>query len=181
MLRKLSETGEFSTLKNSVIKDRIVLGISDTNTRERLLRISDLTLEKAIDVVRSTDATEIQLRDMANDPAVHGKKKKKTPFRKTRSANEDSPSSSKIFNCRNCGTRHSVTECPAYGKTCQNCKKQHHFQSMCWSQKEVHGIRAKEEEEEIYCEPPLFVGAVTKKVQIQNDECYVTQATKSGH
>ena len=75
MLRKLSEICEFSTLKNSVIKDRVVLGISDTKTRERLLRISDLTLEKAIDVVRSTDATEIQLGDMANDPAVHGKKK----------------------------------------------------------------------------------------------------------
>ena len=70
--RKLSETCEFSTLKNSVIKDRIILGISDTETRERLLRISDLTLEKAIDVVRSADATEIQLRDMANDPAVRG-------------------------------------------------------------------------------------------------------------
>ena len=78
MLRELSETSEFSTLKNSVIKDRIVLGISDTKTRERLLRISDLTLGKAIDVVRSADATEIQLRDMANDPAVQGKKKKNT-------------------------------------------------------------------------------------------------------
>ena len=179
MLRKLSETCEFSTLKNSVIKDRIVLGISDTKTGERLLRISDPTLEKAIDVVRSADATEIQLRDMANDSAVHGNKK--TPFRKTPSANEDSPSSSKIFNCRNCGTRHSVRECPAYGKTCHNCKKQHHFQSMCWSRKKVHGIRAKEEEEENDCEPPLLVGEVTTKVQIQNDECYVTHVTKSGH
>ena len=184
MLRKLSETCEFSTLKNSVIKDRIVLGISDTKTRERLLRILDLTLEKAIDVIRSADATEIQLRDMANDPTVHGivvAKKKKTPFRKTPSANDDSPSSSKIFNCRNCGTRHGVRECPAYGKTCHNCKKQRHFQSMCWSRKKVHGIRAEEEEEESDCEPPLFVGAVTTNVQIQNDECYVTHATKSGH
>ena len=31
------------------------------------------------------------------------------------------------------------------------------------------------------CEPPLFVGAVTIEVQIQNDECYVTHAAKSGH
>ena len=51
MLRKLSESCEFSTLKNSLIKDRIVLGISDTKTRERLLRVSYLTLEKAVDVV----------------------------------------------------------------------------------------------------------------------------------
>lgn len=45
----MSETCEFSTLKNSIIKDRIGLGISDAKTRERLLRISDLTLEKAIE------------------------------------------------------------------------------------------------------------------------------------
>ena len=72
MLRKLSETCEFSTLKNSLIKDRIVLGISDTKARERLFRISDLTLKEALDVVRSAKATEIQLGDMENDPAVRG-------------------------------------------------------------------------------------------------------------
>ena len=48
---------------------------------------------------RSAEVTEIQLRDMANDPAVHGigVAKKKPPFRKTPSANEDRPSSSKIM------------------------------------------------------------------------------------
>ena len=51
-LRKMSGTCEFSTLKNSVIKDRIVLGISDAKTRERLLRISDLTLKKADIIIR---------------------------------------------------------------------------------------------------------------------------------
>ena len=99
VLRKLSESCELSTLKNSLIKDRIVLGISDTNTRERLLRISDLTLEKAIDMVRSAEATAIQLRHKENDLAVLGigVAKKKPPYRKTSSANEDRSSSSKIF------------------------------------------------------------------------------------
>ena len=174
VLRKLSETCGFSTLKNSLIKDRIVLGICDTKTTERLL-ISDLTLEKAIDKVRSAEATEIQQRDMANDPAVHGigVAKKKPPFRKEPPANEYRPSSSKIFNYRNRGTRHGVRECPTYGKTCHNCKKQHYFQSICWSQKNVHGLMA-DKEEENDCQPPLFVGAVITEVQIQNDECYVT-------
>ena len=53
----MNETCEFSTLKNSLIKDRIVPGINDAKTIERLLKISDLTLEKAIDVVRSAEAT----------------------------------------------------------------------------------------------------------------------------
>ena len=45
----LSEAFELGTWKNSLIKDRIVRGISDTKTTERLLRISDLTLEKAVE------------------------------------------------------------------------------------------------------------------------------------
>ena len=146
-----------------------------------MLRISDLTLEKAIDMVRSAEATEIQLRDMANDSALRGigVAKKKPPFRKTPSANEERPSSSKIFNSRNCGTRYNVRKCPAYCKTFYNCKKQHHFQSSCWSQRKVHGLMA-DKEEENNCEPPLFVEAVTTEVQIPNDERYVTLSVQ-GH
>ena len=113
---------------------------------------------------------------MASDSSVHGIgiEKKNLPFRGTPSANEDRLSSSKIFKCRNCGIRHGVRECPAYGKTCHNRKKQHHFKSMCPSVKNVHGLMAEDEQEEYDCESPLFVGSVTLEVQIQNDECYVT-------
>ena len=55
---------EFGTMKNSLIKDRIVLGINNTKTRERLLRVPDLTLEKALDVVRSAEATEMQMKEL---------------------------------------------------------------------------------------------------------------------
>ncbi|PFX21908.1 Transposon Ty3-I Gag-Pol polyprotein [Stylophora pistillata] len=53
ILKKLCETCEFGTLKNSLIKDRIVLGVNNTKTRERLLQVKDLTLEKAVDVKRN--------------------------------------------------------------------------------------------------------------------------------
>lgn len=46
ILRKLCETCEFGTMKNSLIKDRIVLGVNNTKTRERLLRVPDLTLKR---------------------------------------------------------------------------------------------------------------------------------------
>ena len=92
-----------------------MLGISDAKARERLLRIVDLTLEKATDLVQSAEATERPLRDMASDLSVHGIgiEKRKTPLRRTPSANEDRSSSSKIFNCRNCEIeiRHGVREC----------------------------------------------------------------------
>ena len=84
VLRRLSETCEFETLKNSLIKDRIVLGVNNTKVRERLLRVQDLTLEKALDVVRSAEATERQLKELDNDQSVHGigKGKEQTIFQK---------------------------------------------------------------------------------------------------
>lgn len=37
--------------------------------------------------------------------------------------------------CRNCGGIHDPKKCPAYGKTCNNCKKRNHFASVCMSVK----------------------------------------------
>ena len=45
---------EFGDLKDSLIKDRIVCGISNEGCRARLLRETDLTLNKLLDISRST-------------------------------------------------------------------------------------------------------------------------------
>ena len=182
ILRKLCETCEFGTLKNSLIKDRIVLGVNNTKTRERLLRVPDLTLEKALDVVRSAEATEIQMKELDSDSSVHGigKDKNKSTRKKTSSDDEEKRPSSKTFNCWNRGTRHGSRECPAYGKTCNNCQKQNHFQSVCRSRKKVHRLGVEQQEEEHDLDSTLFVGAVTTEVQIQNEECFVMLPVK-GH
>ena len=101
--RKLGETCEFGTLRNSLIKDRIVLGVSNCKTRERLLRVQELTLEKALDVVRSAEMTEKQLQELESDPSVHGigKEKSKSVLKKQLSDKEEKPPSNATFNCRN--------------------------------------------------------------------------------
>ena len=110
-----------------------MLGVNNCKTRERLLRVQELTL----DVVRSAEMTEKQLQELESDSSVHGisKEKSKSVLKKHLSDKEEKPPPNKIFNCRNCGTRHGASECPAYGKTCHNCQRQHHFQSMCRSPK----------------------------------------------
>ena len=175
ILRKLCETCEAGTLKNSLIKDRIVLGVSNTKTREILFRVPDLTLEKALDVVQSAEATEMQIKELDSDLSVHGIRKveNKSTSKKTSSDNEEKRPPSKKFNCWNCGTRHGARECPAYGKTCNYCQKRNHCQSVCRSRKNVHGLGVEQEEEEQDLDSTLFVGAVTTGVQIQNEECYV--------
>lgn len=161
--------------------DRIVLGVNNTKTRERLLRVTDLTLEKAVDVVRSTKATEIQMKKLDCGSSVHrtGKEKNKFADKKTPSDNDEKRPSSKKFNCWNCGTKRGLRECPTYGKTCNYCQKRNHFQSVCRSQKTVHGLDVDQQEEQ-NLNSTLFVGAVTTDVKIYNEERYVKLPVK-GH
>ena len=46
-LRRRAEYCDFGAIKDSLIRDQIVVGINDPKLRERLLRETDLTLEKA--------------------------------------------------------------------------------------------------------------------------------------
>ena len=80
-------TCEFGTLRNSLIKDRIVLGVSNCKTRERLLRVQELTFEKAFDMVRLAEMTEKQLQELESDSLVHGigKEKSKSVLKKQHS------------------------------------------------------------------------------------------------
>ena len=43
-LKKLSSDCEFGELKNSLIKDIVVIGVTDNSMRERILREPNLTL-----------------------------------------------------------------------------------------------------------------------------------------
>ena len=49
-LRIKAEYCDFGAMKDSLIRDQIVVGIIDPKLRERLPRETDLTLEKAIQI-----------------------------------------------------------------------------------------------------------------------------------
>ena len=54
-LQELMTTCNFSTLEEEMMRDRIVIGIRDNRTHERLLREPDLKLERAIDTCRTNE------------------------------------------------------------------------------------------------------------------------------
>ena len=57
VLKTMSDTCEFGELRESLIRDRVVFGIQDNSVRERLLRDHELTLQTAIEKVRSAELT----------------------------------------------------------------------------------------------------------------------------
>ena len=61
-LHLLAKTCTFSTLEDSLIRDRIVCGIKDQMVRKRLLQTADLKLKSCIDMCRASEATVLRLR-----------------------------------------------------------------------------------------------------------------------
>ena len=54
------------------MRDSLVLGIRDDRVRERLLRLNDLSLQQAVDIIKSSEQTQQQVKQMAGgDTAVH--------------------------------------------------------------------------------------------------------------
>ena len=53
---------EFQDLKNSLIRDCIGFGVTDQHMQERLLRVPDLTRDKALEIARVAEETQNQLK-----------------------------------------------------------------------------------------------------------------------
>ena len=65
-LRTLAQTCNFcKCLRDTLIQDRIVLGVCNPQTRKRLLQEQKLTLNKCIDICRSNESTASQLKAIA--------------------------------------------------------------------------------------------------------------------
>ena len=131
-LRKLAKTCNFGTLGNSLIRDRLVVGIRDNNLRKRLLQASTLTLKEAIDICRSYETTGLQLKVMSQEVNVHKVDKVKSGEERSlkRVGGEVGR---KITTCKFCGKSHVMNKfmCPAWGKTCNSCGRKNHFALVC--------------------------------------------------
>jgi len=162
-VRRLARSCEFAAVEESMIRDRIVVGIRDETTRHKLLQVRDLSLAKAVDICKASEAAGRQLKAMAETDQVQalhaskqsgahrrGRDREKSKNRRTSRA--DSLPRDK---CKYCNRKHEPRRdaCPAYGQTCRRCKKQNHFESVCQSKAsktsgkraDVHELEADEE------------------------------------
>ena len=69
-IKKLAKNCAFKE-EDDMIRDRIVIGITDSNLRARLLETSDLTMAKAIEKARASETSREQNESMSRTAAVN--------------------------------------------------------------------------------------------------------------
>ena len=140
-LRKLAATCEFGTFEDEMLRDRIVTDLRDHGHRERLLRESTLTLEKAIDICRTNEMAASQRHKMEQSGTIHFTREEKK--RGTRENPRRHPRPTRP--CKYCGDTHAAGNCPAYGKTCSRCHKKNHLAKVCQSTSKQDSKKSKPE------------------------------------
>nr|XP_034839814.1 uncharacterized protein LOC117995905 [Maniola hyperantus] len=161
VLRDLSSTCSFGVLSESLCKDRLVCGITDTTVKDRLLRTKDLTLDKAINTCRISQETRMQLEKitLANTPDnahssnnsdcnINKFNKKQNKLTKSDFTGQFEKKYKDNFNydkklCKRCGYNHPMRKCPAYGKRCVRCNRFNHFSCQCRN----HSVHEVEDED----------------------------------
>ena len=120
-----------AAIVDDMVRDKLVFGVRDDTVKERLLRENDLTLNKALGICRASEQSKEHLKQMksAQSQACEvdsiSRRRQEPPVSKKE----------KPWKCKFCGTSHKPRACPAYGKTCNWCKKVGHFESECFSKK----------------------------------------------
>lgn len=131
---------------DDMVRDRLVLGVKDKSLQERLLRESDLTLEKAISLSKSLELSKLQVKKLLAEEtassldlcssALSKVPKEKEPLLAsgTASAVVSATSATGRFGgrvCWRCDSRHEFKKCPAFDSECFRCKRKGHFAKMC--------------------------------------------------
>lgn len=122
-----------------ILRDRIVVGLADDETRRKLLAVSDLTLETTIKMCRAEEAarmTEAGMTPSSINAAKSAYQQQKHSSQSSKAAPKKSSSGSQKASahakCPKCGrSPHTKADCPAKGKECRKCKGRDHFEKCC--------------------------------------------------
>lgn len=158
-LLKLITECDYKDYRDEMIRDKIVLGIKDINIKKELLKKNSLTLEEAVNICRSAEATSTQLKNMSG----------RIPEENIKKITE-----SRKGKCRFCGNTHIFKKemCPAWGKTCSNCKGRNHNESVCKKKKQVKQIiEGKEENTQSNNEDMVIINKIADQHRKNLAEC----------
>lgn len=130
-IRTQSAKCDYGVIHDSLLRDKIVIGIRSENVREQLLADGDSTLDRVTTKCRAAELASKQITELKSDgTTVYAFNKHQE---KTRSSQNSS-----IFDCRNCG------------KKCNKCGISGHFQEKCRSSEGRAKPKASKKHKKVY-------------------------------
>ena len=142
-------------LKDSLVRDRFICGLSNTAVKEKLTATKGVTLEMAIDRCRMAEAAKEQVRviERSGEGSVEA-------VRVTKESHQSRSPERSQGKCSRCGWSHGTRRCPALGKTCHTCKGIGHFSTMCrtTSKKAKALVQPVSVEDEVFAIGPIAEG-----------------------
>ncbi|UYV69483.1 K02A2.6-like, partial [Cordylochernes scorpioides] len=177
-LYKLADSCEFEGLHEQLIRDRIVVGVRDKALSERMQLDSELTLEKAVKMVRQQEAVRQQQVDLQRPSTsqkvnqVKFNSKKQSPKQQQQPSRKKEKSAKTRSRCPKCGgfTHREGQACRAEGQRCNLCSKTGHFANCCPDKQaktaEVKAVSELDEEIDFLLE----VSAVEDSSNLDDDE-----------
>ena len=146
------EFGNLRTIadpKAYMIRLRFIAGLQNSEHKlkvlEHLQQNPDATINDILLVIQQREQT-VQFVNKQNEQneivsfARNGQLRKKT----TGNGKISTGIHNKAEECPKCGTKHEPRSCPAFGKTCNNCKKPNHFAKVCRVKKQTNHFVGKE-------------------------------------
>ena len=155
-LYRLVEHCNYGTLKEGMIRDRLVVGLTDNTLSERLQMRPDLTLTQAVQMVRNSELVKKQ-QAVIREP----EQCREVDFVKRKQKDQHHKKGSKLCSWYGSNTSHERSRCPANNNRCHKCGKLGHFKkvcrSLCFKSIETNSAVSHEATEE-----NCFLGTVTQ-------------------
>ena len=140
-LKTLVKDCDYGAERDDALRDQLVFGCLEDRLREKFLREETLSLNDALSICQSHESSRKQMSIIRNEhdetTSINRVQKTNRP-RPNRVRSDDKEERNKerpttVNMCRYCGNNHiwDIRKCPAYGKTCNYCKKKNHFRSQC--------------------------------------------------
>ena len=179
-------------LKDSLIRDKIVIGIRDSKTQERLLRESDFSLDKALQICRTSEEVKLQTQEIQGASGgiastkvnLANSKHKYRPQessghrpKSTTSRRKVTPACCRKNKCNGCRRLHNKdkSKCPTANQRCRNYGVLSHFAVMCKNKRKVRHVKAESSRSDCSNESPetedseeeFYIGSVLLIIQLR--------------
>ena len=133
-LRDLAKDCKFENNLNTMLRDRLVVGVNDENVQKRLLsEPDDLTFERALELSLAIESASKQVqRIQGKAEVVDFVKKKESSTKKPAYQKPKQGQATSGKQCHSCGnTSHLRKDCKFRNVVCLKCHKKGHIAKVC--------------------------------------------------